>query len=223
MAVPNLPHESSPLGTDSPATWKCARSARRAPSISNSKDHVDGGGPLGLRFRSGHQADRFALLFVMKGHRPSAPRAGAIHAQHPRGRARLHGCYTHTWSTADSLRGTGPAAEFEADTVSVKKAVRKARARTSTYPDVGSIARISRAMKILALDQLPLKMTALPPCFPVREAGSMAATTRGMIRQHQFDKVEMVQVALRIASYQVLTKWSAMRKRFCNCLGCHNR
>jgi seryl-tRNA synthetase len=105
---------------------------------------------------------------------------------------------------ADSLRGTGQLPKFEADLFSVKKGGAEGEGETFYLIPTSevSLTNIVRD-EIIPLDQLPIKMTAHTPCFR-SEAGSYGRDTRGMIRQHQFDKVEMVQVVHPDTSYDVL-------------------
>ena len=165
------------------------------------KDHVDVGAPLGLDFEVATKltGSRFS---VMKGgiarlHRALAQFMLNTHVDE-------HGyteCYTPYMVNADSLRGTGQLPKFEADLFSVKKGGAEGEGETFYLIPTSevSLTNIVRD-EILALDQLPLKMTAHTPCFR-SEAGSYGRDTRGMIRQHQFDKVEMVQVVHPDTSY----------------------
>ncbi|MDN2674060.1 serine--tRNA ligase [Janthinobacterium sp. SUN026] len=204
MAVPNLPHESSPLGTDESGNVEVRKVGTPRTFDFEVKDHVDVGAPLGLDFEVATKltGSRFS---VMKGgiarlHRALAQFMLNTHVDE-------HGyteCYTPYMVNADSLRGTGQLPKFEADLFSVKKGGAEGEGETFYLIPTSevSLTNIVRD-EILALDQLPLKMTAHTPCFR-SEAGSYGRDTRGMIRQHQFDKVEMVQVVHPDTSYQVL-------------------
>jgi seryl-tRNA synthetase len=204
QSVPNLPHESVAIGQDETANVEVRQVG--APRVFDfaARDHVDVGAKLGLDFDTATKltGSRFS---VMKGgiarlHRALAQFMLDTHTD-------LHGyteCYTPYMVNADSLRGTGQLPKFEADLFSVKKGGQEGEGEifylipTSEVP----LTNIVRD-QILSLDQLPLKMTAHTPCFR-SEAGSYGRDTRGMIRQHQFDKVEMVQIAHPDTSYQVL-------------------
>jgi seryl-tRNA synthetase len=204
QSVPNLPHESVAIGLDESANVEVRKIG--APRVFDFavRDHVDVGAKLGLDFDTATKltGSRFS---VMKGgiarlHRALAQFMLDTHTD-------LHGyteCYTPYMVNADSLRGTGQLPKFEADLFSVKKGGQEGDGEifylipTSEVP----LTNIVRD-QILSLDQLPLKMTAHTPCFR-SEAGSYGRDTRGMIRQHQFDKVEMVQIAHPDTSYQVL-------------------
>ncbi|MBW3510956.1 MULTISPECIES: serine--tRNA ligase [Janthinobacterium] len=204
MAVPNLPHESSPLGTDESGNVEVRKVGTPRTFDFEVKDHVDVGAPLGLDFEVATKltGSRFS---VMKGgiarlHRALAQFMLNTHVDE-------HGyteCYTPYMVNADSLRGTGQLPKFEADLFSVKKGGAEGEGETFYLIPTSEVSLTNIARdEILALDQLPLKMTAHTPCFR-SEAGSYGRDTRGMIRQHQFDKVEMVQVVHPDTSYQVL-------------------
>ncbi|MBW3501125.1 serine--tRNA ligase [Janthinobacterium sp. NKUCC08_JDC] len=204
MAVPNLPHESSPVGMDESGNVEVRKVGTPRTFDFEVKDHVDVGGPLGLDFEVATKltGSRFS---VMKGgiarlHRALAQFMLNTHVDE-------HGyteCYTPYMVNADSLRGTGQLPKFEADLFSVKKGGAEGEGETFYLIPTSEVSLTNIARdEILALDQLPLKMTAHTPCFR-SEAGSYGRDTRGMIRQHQFDKVEMVQVVHPDTSYQVL-------------------
>ena len=204
MAVPNLPHESSPVGMDESGNVEVRKVGTPRTFDFEVKDHVDVGAPLGLDFEVATKltGSRFS---VMKGgiarlHRALAQFMLNTHVDE-------HGyteCYTPYMVNADSLRGTGQLPKFEADLFSVKKGGAEGEGETFYLIPTSEVTLTNIARdEILALDQLPLKMTAHTPCFR-SEAGSYGRDTRGMIRQHQFDKVEMVQVVHPDTSYQVL-------------------
>ncbi len=204
QAIPNLPHESVPVGTDEAANVEVRRVGTPRSFDFEIKDHVDVGAALGLDFDVATKltGSRFS---VMKGgiarlHRALAQFMLNTHTDE-------HGyteCYTPYMVNADSLRGTGQLPKFEADLFSVKKGGAEGEGETFYLIPTSevSLTNIVRD-EILAADALPLKMTAHTPCFR-SEAGSYGRDTRGMIRQHQFDKVEMVQVVHPDTSYQVL-------------------
>ena len=204
MAVPNLPHESAPVGEDEAGNVEVRKVGTPRSFDFEVKDHVDVGAALGLDFEVATKltGSRFS---VMKGgiarlHRALAQFMLNTHVDE-------HGyteCYTPYMVNADSLRGTGQLPKFEADLFSVKKGGAEGEGETFYLIPTSEVSLTNIARdEILALDQLPLKMTAHTPCFR-SEAGSYGRDTRGMIRQHQFDKVEMVQVVHPDTSYQVL-------------------
>ncbi|KQQ89096.1 serine--tRNA ligase [Massilia sp. Leaf139] len=203
-AIPNLPHESVPQGVDETGNVE-VRKIGTPPSFDfEVKDHVDIGEKLGLDFDTATKltGSRFS---VMKGgiarlHRALAQYMLDTHTD-------KHGyteCYTPYMVNADSLRGTGQLPKFEEDLFSVKKGGAEGEGETFYLIPTSevSLTNIVRD-EIVPLDTLPLKMTAHTPCFR-SEAGSYGRDTRGMIRQHQFDKVEMVQVVHPEQSYAAL-------------------
>ncbi len=204
QAIPNLPHESVPVGSDESANVEVRKVGTPRSFDFEVQDHVDVGAALGLDFDVATKltGSRFS---VMKGgiarlHRALAQFMLNTHTDE-------HGyteCYTPYMVNADSLRGTGQLPKFEADLFSVKKGGAEGEGETFYLIPTSevSLTNIVRD-EILAADALPLKMTAHTPCFR-SEAGSYGRDTRGMIRQHQFDKVEMVQVVHPDTSYAVL-------------------
>ena len=203
-SVPNLPHASVPVGTDEAGNVE-VRKVGTPPSFDfDVKDHVDVGAALGLDFDVATKltGSRFS---VMKGgiarlHRALAQYMLDTHTDQ-------HGyteCYTPYMVNADSLRGTGQLPKFEADLFSVKKGGAEGEGETFYLIPTSEVTLTNLVRdEIVAMDQLPLKMTAHTPCFR-SEAGSYGRDTRGMIRQHQFDKVEMVQLVHPETSYDVL-------------------
>jgi seryl-tRNA synthetase len=203
-SVPNLPHESVPVGTDETGNVE-VRKVGTPPAFSfEAKDHVDVGSALGLDFDVATKltGSRFS---VMKGgiarlHRALAQFMLNTHT----GEHGYTECYTPYMVNADSLRGTGQLPKFEADLFSVKKGGAEGEGETFYLIPTSevSLTNIVRD-EIIPAEQLPIKMTAHTPCFR-SEAGSYGRDTRGMIRQHQFDKVELVQVVHPDTSYEVL-------------------
>jgi seryl-tRNA synthetase len=203
-SVPNLPHASVPAGTDESGNVEIRKVGTPPTFDFEVRDHVDVGAALGLDFDVATKltGSRFS---VMKGgiarlHRALAQYMLNTHTDQ-------HGyteCYTPYMVNADSLRGTGQLPKFEADLFSVKKGGAEGEGETFYLIPTSevSLTNIVRD-EIVALDSLPIKMTAHTPCFR-SEAGSYGRDTRGMIRQHQFDKVEMVQVVHPDTSYEVL-------------------
>jgi seryl-tRNA synthetase len=203
-SIPNLPHESVPSGVDESGNVE-VRKIGTPPSFDfEAKDHVDIGEKLGLDFDTATKltGSRFS---VMKGgiarlHRALAQYMLDTHTD-------KHGyteCYTPYMVNADSLRGTGQLPKFEEDLFSVKKGGAEGEGETFYLIPTSEVTLTNTVRdEIVPLGQLPIKMTAHTPCFR-SEAGSYGRDTRGMIRQHQFDKVELVQVVQPEASYAAL-------------------
>ncbi|MDB5916520.1 MAG: serine--tRNA ligase [Massilia sp.] len=203
-SVPNLPHASVPVGADENGNVEVRKVGTPPVFDFAVKDHVDVGGPLGLDFEVATKltGSRFS---VMKGgiarlHRALAQYMLDTHT----GEHGYTECYTPYMVNADSLRGTGQLPKFEADLFSVKKGGAEGEGETFYLIPTSEVTLTNLVRdEIVALDELPIKMTAHTPCFR-SEAGSYGRDTRGMIRQHQFDKVEMVQVVHPDQSYAVL-------------------
>ena len=203
-SVPNLPHESVPVGTDETGNVE-VRAFGTPPAFDfEVKDHVDVGSPLGLDFEVATKitGSRFS---VMKGGIARLHRALAQYMLNTHtGEHGYTECYTPYMVNADSLRGTGQLPKFEADLFSVKKGGVEGEGETFYLIPTSEVSLTNLVRdEIVAMDALPIKMTAHTPCFR-SEAGSYGRDTRGMIRQHQFDKVEMVQVVHPDTSYAVL-------------------
>lgn len=212
LAVPNLPHDSVPVGSDEHANVELRRwsptGTEPTPLGFAPKDHVDLGEPLGLDFEMGVKlsGSRFT---VMKGpiarlHRALAQFMLDVQTQE-------HGyteCYTPYIVNAESLKGTGQLPKFEEDLFAAKKGGQEGEAsgeNTALYLIPTSEVPLTNFVRdvIVAESELPIKLTAHTPCFR-SEAGSAGRDTRGLIRQHQFDKVEMVQIVHPDHSYAAL-------------------
>jgi len=202
--VPNIPHESVPLGKSSDHNREICKEGLLREFNFAVKDHVDIGAPLGLDFETAAKLSgaRFVLMRgqIARLHRALAQFMLDVQTSE-------HGyteCQTPYIVTADALKGTGQLPKFEADLFAARKGGHQGEAeRLYLIPTSEvSLTNIVRD-EILPLDRLPLKFTAHTPCFR-SEAGSYGKDTRGMIRQHQFDKVEIVQIVRPENSYQVL-------------------
>lgn len=223
LAVPNLPHESVPVASDEHGnvvvrSWGTPR-AWDFPV----KDHVDLGEPLGLDFEMGVKltGSRFT---VMKGpvarlHRALAQFMLEVQTQE-------HGyteCYTPYLVSGETLRGTGQLPKFEGDLFAAKKGGQDGEAQpdhTALYLIPTSEVTMTNFVRdvVLAESDLPLKLTAHTPCFR-SEAGSAGRDTRGLIRQHQFDKVEMVQIVHPDKSYEALEEMTGHAEAILQKLG----
>ena len=213
LTVPNLPHGSVPLGKGEDGNvevrkWSPAGGLGGAPAklAFAPKDHVDVGQPLGLNFELGTKltGSRFTVLqgSLARLHRALAAFMLDVQTQE-------HGyteCYVPYIVNADSLRGTGQLPKFEEDLFAAKKGGQEGAAENATlYLIPTSEVPLTNFVRDVVTPEsdLPLKFTAHTPCFR-SEAGSYGRDTRGMIRQHQFDKVEMVQIVHPEKSYEAL-------------------
>ena len=198
VAVPNLPHASVPVGADEAGNVEVRRWGTPRSFDFAVQDHVDIGAPLGLDFEAGVKLSG-ARFTVMKGQIARLHRALAqfmIDLQ-----TEQHGyteCYVPYIVNSDSLKGTGQLPKFEQDLFAANKGGQDAE----PVPDTAALYLIPTSEvpltnlvrdEVLAEADLPIKLTAHSPCFR-SEAGSSGRDTRGLIRQHQFDKVEMVQI-----------------------------
>ena len=208
LAVPNLPHASVPVGADETANVVLRSWGTPAKMDFEVRDHVDIGTPLGLDFDMGVKLAG-ARFTVMKGpiarlHRALAQFMLDVQTQE-------HGyteCYTPYIVNADTLRGTGQLPKFEADLFAAKKGGQEGAEtadNAALYLIPTSEVTLTNFVRdvLLAEADLPMRLTAHTPCFR-SEAGSYGRDTRGMIRQHQFDKVEMVQIVHPDKSYEAL-------------------
>jgi seryl-tRNA synthetase len=208
LSVPNLPHESVPVGADEHANQKVRAWGTPRKFDFAVKDHVDIGEKLGLDFEAGVKlsGSRFT---VMKGAIARLHRALAqFMLDVQTGEHGYTECYTPYIVNAATLRGTGQLPKFEEDLFAVTKGGQEGFAseeQQALYLIPTSEVSLTNLLRdeIVTQDQLPIKLTAHTPCFR-SEAGSAGRDTRGMIRQHQFDKVEMVQVVHPDKSYDAL-------------------
>lgn len=208
LAIPNLPHESVPTGEDEKGNVQVRAWGTPRSFDFPVKDHVDVGEGLGLDFGTGIKlsGSRFS---VMKG--PIARMHRALAQFMLDVQTREHGyteCYTPYIVNEATLRGTGQLPKFEADLFAVSKGGQEGLTeedKQALYLIPTSEVPLTNFVRdeVLAESQLPLRFTAHTPCFR-SEAGSAGRDTRGMIRQHQFDKVEMVQITHPDKSYEAL-------------------
>ncbi len=200
LTVPNLPHDSVPVGKNENDNQVVKESGTIKTYDFEVKDHVDVGFSHGLDFDLGAKLSGARFTFMR----------GAIARLH-RAIAQFmldtqindHGyeeCYTPFLVNADSLLGTGQLPKFEEDLFSTSRGDDD---RLFLIP-TGEVPLTNLARDLIVDEkELPIKLTALTPCFR-SEAGSYGKDTRGMIRQHQFEKVEMVQIVHPDHSYKAL-------------------
>ncbi|MFM8344749.1 MAG: serine--tRNA ligase, partial [Betaproteobacteria bacterium] len=201
MQLPNLPQADVPVGADESGNVEARRWGTPRAFDFTVKDHVDLGGPLGLDFDTGAKlsGSRFSFLKgpVARLHRALAQFMLDLHT-------RQHGyteCYTPYIVNREVLEGTGQLPKFRNDMFWVYRGAEGEgggqgdEAPVEQYLISTSEISLTNSVREQILDaaQLPLKLTAHSPCFR-SEAGSGGRDIRGMIRQHQFDKVEMVQI-----------------------------
>ena len=193
MAVPNLPDASVPPGTDETGNVEVRRWGTPGAYDFAVQDHVDLGAPLGLDFETGAKLSgaRFCFLKgpVARLHRALAQLMLDVQTIE-------HG-YTECWTpyivNREILEGTGQLPKFKDDMFWVSRGGDESQPEQYLISTSEISLTNSVREQILKPEALPIKLTAHSPCFR-SEAGSAGRDTRGLIRQHQFDKVEMVQV-----------------------------
>lgn len=199
LGIPNIPHESVPQGSDETQNLEVRRWGEPPAFDFDAKDHVDlGAGLSGMDFDAAAKlsGSRFAVLRgpLARLHRALIQFMLDTHT----GEHGYQECYVPYLVNADSLRGTGQLPKFEEDLFATRGEDRYYLIPTAEVP-VTNLVRD----EILDAAQLPLRMTAHTPCFR-SEAGSYGKDTRGLIRQHQFEKVEMVQIVRPDVSWAAL-------------------
>jgi len=194
LAIPNLPQDAVPVGSDESGNVEVRRWGTPGTFDFEVKDHVDVGAGLGLDFDTGAKLAGARFAF-MKG--PVARLHRALAQFMLDTQTQEHGyveCYTPYIANAESLRGTGQLPKFEADLFAAKKGGQEGDSE-ALYLIPTSEVTLTNSVRgdILAEADLPMKLTGHTPCFR-SEAGAHGRDTRGLVRQHQFDKVEMVQI-----------------------------
>jgi seryl-tRNA synthetase len=195
MSLPNLPQPGVPEGADETGNVEVRRWGSPRSFDFKPQDHSDVGMPLGMDFETGAKlsGSRFTLL---RG--PAARLHRALAQFMLDTQTQEHG-YTECWTpyivNREVLEGTGQLPKFKEDMFWVSRGGNESQAEqylisTSEIPLTNTVRE-----QILDAAALPIKLTAHSPCFR-SEAGSAGRDTRGMIRQHQFDKVEMVQIVM---------------------------
>ncbi len=201
LTIPNLPHESVPVGADEEDNLEVRRWGTPRSFDFPIQDHVALGerhGWLDFETAARLSGARFALMRgpIARLHRALAQFMIDLHT-------REHGyeeAYTPYLVQAPALQGTGQLPKFEED---LFKIGRDGEADLYLIPTAEVSLTNIVAGQILDARELPLKFVAHTPCFR-SEAGASGRDTRGMIRQHQFDKVEMVQIVEPTKSWEAL-------------------
>ncbi len=215
LGLPNLPHESVPVGADEDGNVEVRRWGSPTAFDFPIQDHVALGEKFGwLDFETAAKLSgaRFALLRgpIARLHRALAQFMINLHvAEHGYEEA-----YTPYLVQAPALQGTGQLPKFEEDLFKIS---REGEADLYLIPTAEVSLTNIVAGEILDASQLPLKLVAHTPCFR-SEAGASGRDTRGLIRQHQFDKVEMVQVVEPSKSMEALESLTANAERILQAL-----
>jgi seryl-tRNA synthetase len=216
LNIPNIPHESVPTGKDESANQEVLRWGNIPTFDFPVKDHVDLATPLGLDFDSAVKltGSRFAVMHgqIARLHRALAQFMLDVHIQ-----IAYQEVAVPFIVNADSMKGTGQLPKFEADLFKVPRKVGgddQDESVEAVYENFYLIPTaevpVTNLMRdtITPAEQLPKKFVAHTPCFR-SEAGSYGRDTRGMIRQHQFEKVELVQITKPEASMAALEELTA--------------
>ena len=217
LRIPNLPHESVPVGKDETENVEVRKVGTPRTFDFDIKDHVDLGAALGLDFEKAAELSgaRFSLMKgkIARLHRALAQFMLDTHTQQ-------HGyteCYTPYIVNDSTLLGTGQLPKFGEDLFHVTRGGDETKLTQYLIPTAEVTLTNTVRDTILAEKDLPLKLTAHSPCFR-SEAGSHGKDTRGLIRQHQFDKVEMVQIVQPEKSYEALEEMVGHAENILNAL-----
>ncbi len=219
MRIPNLPDATVPVGKDETENVEVRRWGTPRTFDFEIKDHVDVGAKLGLDFDTGAKlaGTRFAF---MKGATARLHRALAQFMLDVQ--TSQHGyteCYTPYIANQETLLGTGQLPKFEEDLFAAKKGGQEGQGELFYLIPTSEVTLTNSVRGMMLKDtDLPIKITAQTPCFR-SEAGSYGKDTRGMIRQHQFEKVEMVRIVKPEESYQHLEEMVGNAEHILQLLG----
>jgi len=201
LSIPNLPHTSVPEGKDESDNVEIRRWGTPTRFNFEPQDHVSLGEKYGLDFEAGARLSG-ARFTVMRGAIARLHRALAQFMLDLQ--TTQHGyeeCYTPYLVHAKALEGTGQLPKFEEDMFKTEAVGQQEPHYLISTAEISLTNMVSNT--IIDEQSLPLRFTAHTPCFR-SEAGSYGRDTRGMIRQHQFDKVEMVQIVHPDHSFDIL-------------------
>jgi len=193
LGLPNLPQAGVPVGADESANVEVRRWGEVRRFDFTPRDHVDLGPPLGMDFDTGALLSGSRFTFMRGGIARLHRALSAFMLDVQTGEHGYTECYTPYIVNREILEGTGQLPKFKDDMFWVLRGGDEAR--SEMYLISTSEISLTNSVREQILDPaaLPIRLTAHSPCFR-SEAGSAGRDTRGMIRQHQFDKVEMVQV-----------------------------
>ena len=199
MSMPNIPHESVPDGLSEEDNVEIRRWGEPAEFDFEVKDHVDLGAPndwLDFETAAKLTGSRFVVMHgaMARLHRALIQFMLDLHT----GEHGYEEVYVPYMVNRDSLKGTGQLPKFEEDLFALKGESDYYLIPTAEVP----VTNLVRG-EIIEADKMPLKYTCHTPCFR-SEAGSYGRDTRGLIRQHQFEKVEMVQIVKAQDSWAAL-------------------
>ncbi|HCB15307.1 MAG TPA: serine--tRNA ligase [Gammaproteobacteria bacterium] len=198
LSIPNIPHESTPTGTGDTDNLEIRHWGQPRHFEFKPRDHVDLGAEGSLDFDAGAKltGSRFTVIYgqLARLHRALIQFMLDLHTQEHSYKE----VYTPYLVNADSLHGTGQLPKFEADLFKLSGELNYYLIPTAEVPVTNLIRN-----HIVDAQKLPIRWVAHTPCFR-SEAGSYGKDVRGMIRQHQFEKVELVQIVHPENSYAAL-------------------
>lgn len=204
LGVPNLPHDSVPVGADETANVEVRRWGQPRAFDFDIRDHVDLGTALGLDFDVAAKLSGARFSYM---HGPVARLLRALGQFMLDLHTTQHGyieCQVPYIVNAQTLQGTGQLPKFETDLFAARKGGQEGEGDPLYLIPTAEVPLTNLVRdEIVAEADLPIRLTALTPCFR-SEAGSAGRDTRGLIRQHQFEKVELVQIVHPDQSWQTL-------------------
>lgn len=203
--IPNLPHESTPVGGGEDDNVLMRQWGETKQFDFEVKDHVDLAESRGWYDNDAAVKIASSRFSVLKGSMAKLQRAITQFMLDTHADAGYEEVYVPFLVNQDSLRGTGQLPKFEADLYKIDKHEEHDTSDRDLYLIPTAEVPVTNLVRDEIIDQadLPLKFTAHTPCFR-SEAGSYGKDTKGLIRQHQFEKVELVQVVEPETSYQAL-------------------
>ena len=208
LSIPNIPHQSVPVGSSEEENVQVRVSGQPKSFDFPVLDHVDLCVGLGMNFEAAANMSG-ARFVVLRGDMARLHRALAqfMLDEHTQYNGYVEH-YTPYIVRGEALLGTGQLPKFADDLYSVRKGGQEEEESSYLIPTAEVSLTNLVAGQIVPASQLPLKMTAHSPCFR-SEAGSHGKDSRGLIRQHQFDKVEMVRIEHPDNSYAALEEMTA--------------
>jgi len=221
LQIPNLPHAAAPIG-DNPSANRVVREWGKKPEVANALDHVVIGTRLKLfdLERAAKLSGSGFICFTGAGARLERALIQFMLDLH----TREHGYFEISppfLVRRDCMIGTTQLPKFEADMYGLEPDA-SGRNQLFLAPTAEVPVTNFHREEILRADELPKKFVAYTPCFR-REAGSAGRETRGIIRVHQFDKVELVKITAPENSYAELESLTADAERILQLLGLHYR
>ncbi|WP_130537746.1 serine--tRNA ligase [Thiomicrorhabdus indica] len=203
--IPNIPHESTPVGNGEDENVELRRWGTPKELSFEPKDHVDLAENLGLYDNDAAVKIASARFSVLKGKLARLQRALTQFMLDTHAQSGYEEVYVPYMVNQHSLRGTGQLPKFEADLYKISKNEEHDTNDRDLYLIPTAEVPITNLVRdeILEESSLPIRMVGHTPCFR-SEAGSYGKDTKGLIRQHQFEKVEMVQIVHPEKSYEAL-------------------